>query len=174
MSFNATGGFKRSLSLGNQAEALLQATLKEAGIDSTINSDRRKLKDYDVIATLTDDSTVSFEVKFDMYAAKSGNIAIEFFNSKSSTPSGLTATKADLWCHVITNPMSVWVASVVRLKKFCEEVKPLRTITSGGDNNSCMYLYKQDLICSEVFTRIDDCNNPETLMNLIKSMKGEA
>ena len=170
MSF-AKKGFASSLALGNQGEALLQSTLKLAGISTELNNTKslKLKKEWDVRALFN--GGILLEVKYDMYAAKSGNIAIEFHNSKTASPSGLTATKAHIWCHIITNPMSVWLANVKNLKEFCEQNKPFKTITAGGDNNSCMYLYKQDFILNAVFTRIDE-QQPDFVRTTLENLKG--
>jgi len=163
-----------SLAIGTQGEKLLQNVLEKANLPSILNPAKKmkEKREWDVQATFYNKDTVTFEVKYDLYAAKSGNIAIEFFNSKSGTPSGLTATTADIWCHVITNPMSIWLTSVTSLKKFCEENKPFKTITAGGDDNSCMYLYKQDFILDSIFHRIDDME-PVSIRELINILRSK-
>src|SRR5690606_11840147 len=107
------------------------------------------------------------EVKNDVYSAKSGNVAIEVFNTRQNKASGLTCTKADLWFHVISNV--VYVTTVEELKKFTNEVKPLRTIGSGGDGNAMLMLYKiEDIL--EIFEEISDDNhisNYRVIKNLL-------
>ena len=98
------------------------------------------------------------EVKYDEMQAATGNIAIEVYNSKSDKPSGLSATKADLWCHVLKD--SVWITSVKKLKEFCKEHKPLRRVGAAGDGNASILLYKTEDIL-EIFERIDECSKTQ-------------
>ena len=149
--------FRRDLALGSKGEAYLQAILEKAGWKTELNTDSRKNKDYDIKAC-KDEQAITFEVKYDVYAARSGNIAIEFYNPKICQPSGIDSTKATFWAHIITDPMSVWVAPVAQLKSFLKTTPAFRVITCGGDDNSSMYLYKKEVILSKVFTRIDECD----------------
>ena len=95
------------------------------------------------------------EVKYDEMQAKTGNIAIEIYNPRSGKPSGLTATKASLWCQVLKD--SVWITSVKALRKFCEETTPFKMFSSAGDGNAAILLYKTEDIL-EIFERIDECS----------------
>jgi hypothetical protein len=105
------------------------------------------------------------EVKYDEMQAKTGNIAIEIYNPKSGKPSGLTATKANLWCQVLQD--AVWITSVKTLKKFCEETPPLKMFSSAGDGNAAILLYKTEDIL-EIFERVDSNHDlHETILNLL-------
>jgi hypothetical protein len=147
--------FLNDLSAGQRAEAMVQTILHNAGMQT----ETKKGSAYDILAK-KDNEEFTIEVKFDIYAARSGNIAIEYYNPKSNIPSGLTATQADLWAHIITKPMSVWLTSVKRLKKFVESFPPHRVIDCGGDKNASLYLYKQDIIF-DIFHRIDECDSTD-------------
>ena len=105
------------------------------------------------------------EVKYDEMQAKTGNIAIEIYNPWSGKPSGLTATKATLWCQVLKD--SVWITSVKALRKFCEETTPFKMFSSAGDGNAAILLYKTEDIL-KIFERIDECE-PETMVEIIHS-----
>ncbi len=83
------------------------------------------------------------ESKFDIRSAETGNIAIEFFNSKIGKPSGISSTISDVWFYLLPD-MTKWFASVLTIKQFLVDVKPLRTVYGGGDNNSDMVLYKKE------------------------------
>ena len=106
------------------------------------------------------------EVKYDEMQAKTGNIAIEIYIPKSAKASGLTATKATLWCHVLQG--SVWITSVDKLKKFCEDTPPFKSFNSVGDGNASILLYKTEDIL-KIFERIDECSETE-LNKKINSM----
>tara|TARA_R100000315_G_C5234294_1_gene145562 strand:- start:497 stop:1000 length:504 start_codon:yes stop_codon:yes gene_type:complete len=95
------------------------------------------------------------EVKYDEMQSKTGNIAIEIYNPRSGKPSGLTATKASLWCHVLQD--SIWITSIDELKKFCEDVPPFKSFNSVGDGNASILLYKTEDIL-KIFERIDKCS----------------
>ena len=98
------------------------------------------------------------EVKYDEMQAKTGNIAIEIYNPRSAKPSGLTATKATLWCHVLQD--SIWITSVNKLKRFCEDTPAFKSFNSVGDGNASILLYKTKDILS-IFKRIDGCSKEE-------------
>ena len=66
--------------------------------------------DLSVSQQVTGYEVFTVEVKYDEMQAKTGNIAIEIYNPKSGKPSGLTATKANLWCQVLKD--STWITSV--------------------------------------------------------------
>jgi len=105
------------------------------------------------------------EVKYDEMQAKTGNIAIEIYNSRSGKPSGLTATKATLWCHVLQD--SAWITSVEKLKRFSEDTTPFKSFNSAGDGNASILLYRAEDIL-EIFKRIDKCT-PQKLRKIIES-----
>jgi hypothetical protein len=159
-------GFRRDLALGNQAEAFLQMVLAKHGISSTFN----KTNTYDILATLNK-KNITFETKYDLYCARSGNIAIEFYNPKQGKPSGVGATKAKLWAHIITCPMSLWITSVDRLKDFIEKTPADKIVSCGGDDNSSMYLYKKDIIFDAIFKRVDECSTSE-FMTVLNELLG--
>lgn len=108
------------------------------------------------------------EVKYDEMQSKTGNIAIEIYNPRSGKPSGLTATKATLWCHVLQD--SVWITSVDELKKFCEDTPPFKSFNSVGDGNASILLYKTEHIL-EIFERIDKCPNQEIQQKINSMLK---
>tara|TARA_Y100001938_G_scaffold145199_1_gene221369 strand:+ start:131 stop:628 length:498 start_codon:yes stop_codon:yes gene_type:complete len=103
------------------------------------------------------------EVKYDEMQSKTGNIAIEIYNPRSGKPSGLTATKATLWCQVLQD--SVWITSVKSLRKFCEETPPFKMFSSAGDGNAAILLYKTEVIL-EIFERIDECSKEELIQKI--------
>jgi hypothetical protein len=142
--------FCRDVSAGSIAEEKLKKILQDSGIESKKNED----KDTRAYWDLETSNGIKFEVKYDLYSKRSGNIAIEFWNPKKGTGSGLTSTQADYWAQVLPDD-EVWIAPVLELKKFCEENKPLKTIAAGGDDNSSMYLYRKEDILDVVFKKVD-------------------
>ena len=96
--------------------------------------------DYDI--SVDSEPPVTFEVKHDAMAQKTGNIALEYHNTRKNEPSGFMVTKADLWAHKIGE--QIYVCSVKKLKEFVDTEKPHRFIESGGDGNANLLLYKID------------------------------
>ena len=62
------------------------------------------------------------EVKNDIMAAKTGNIAIEYFNSKKQESSGIDVTKADMWVHIIGG--QIFAIATANLKDFIKNHSP--------------------------------------------------
>ncbi len=151
--------FLKSLDAGNKAEGMVQALLAEHDIDSVSGG---KNAAFDL--QHTQPMSFTSEVKFDIYAARSGNIAIEFYNPKSAKPSGIGITQANLWFHIITKPLSIWVTSVPKLKKYITDNPPHKTVACGGDDNASLYLYRMDKIFADIFHRVD---NNEHLMSVL-------
>lgn len=145
----------KSMRVGEIAEKLLIDTLNEFGYNAKKNGDHSKRYEFDVEATINGE-LVTFEVKFDVMAARTGNIAIEYWNSKKNEPSGLTATKAKYWVHVIEDEEQnklMYITEVVNLIGFIELNKPKRVIEGGGDNNANLYLYQKEEIL-KCFTEV--------------------
>ena len=143
---------RRDLDLGESAENRIISMFNEVGLASEKYAPNKKFSDFDLMSTY-DGSQFTSEIKYDIYAVRSGNIAIEVFNPKKGSPSGLTATKADLWIHITDE---IHVANVSKFKEWVENNKPFRIISAGGDDNATLYLYKKDAIFNqEVFERID-------------------
>lgn len=148
----------RDLSLGSLAEQKVIKILTDSGVECCKNNDKTTRSFWDIETK----EGLKFEVKYDLYSSRSGNIAIEFFNPKSQKPSGLGCTQADFWAHVLPGD-ECWICRVAELKKFCEETKPLKVVT-GGDDNSSMYIFKKDVILA-VFTKVDE-NNIKNVIGL--------
>lgn len=111
------------------------------GFECTDNSEREKMSDYD-IRVVSPEFTI--EVKEDLYSAKSGNVAIEYWNSKSNKPSGITITKANIWCHIIAG--EPFIIKTKTLKDFIDKVKPKRMLTGVGDGNADIMLYDCEVL----------------------------
>lgn len=149
-----------SLRVGKIGEKMVGSLLQRVGVEPTFSTGR--FKDYDVAGTL-DSKNFTIEVKYDLYAEKSGNIAIEIFNVKSGEPSGLMATKADIWAHITDG---VYLTKVNTLKEYVNREVPHKVITCGGDNNSSMLLFREDKIFNDIFIRADELNDKELLNTL--------
>jgi hypothetical protein len=75
--------------------------------------------------------------------------------------------------HVITNPLSIWITSVTKLKEFMDMTPPFKIIACGGDQNASLYLYKQDVIFDAIFKRIDICSKDELVNILLELLSKE-
>ena len=153
--------FLKQLAVGSKAEELVCATLNDANIRCSL--DKTSLIKWDIIGEIkrrNKDRTiktneVTVEVKYDEYENRSGNIAIEVFNTRLNKPSGIMATKAYFWAHVLKNG-EIYLTTTKKLKEYARRRKPHRVIASGGDNNAKLYLYRSEKILNDIFTRIDD------------------
>lgn len=140
--------------LGDKGEFFVQKTLVSNGVDCSINQDKEKRYDYDLVCNVNK-HPFTCEVKFDIMASKTGNIAVETWNSKKNTPSGINITKADIWIFVLVEEgYQAWAISVKNFKKWLENNKPKKIITHGGDKNATLSIFPKDKILPE-FKRID-------------------
>lgn len=153
-------GIQRDLGIGKIAENRVQEILESIGMKCTeVDKINRVLWDISFHLFGNSEKTHTIEVKNDVYALRSGNIAVEMFNPKSAKPSGLSATKADLWVFMVG--AEIWITRTDTLRKFVEDNKPFRIIDSGGDNNAYLYLYKKDAILDTIFHRLDNLEKKE-------------
>lgn len=159
----------QSFNLGNLGEATVIKLFTNNGIEAIKESDLNKKYDHDLVCKV---GTKKFtcEVKYDAMAVKTGNIAIEYWNSKQDKPSGLSVTKADLWAHLIKDGdnIAVFAIKTQKLKDYTENNTPFKVIKSGGDKNSDIKLYKIDSIIKE-FTRLDNLYEKD-IKKVIKSL----
>lgn len=162
-----------SIKIGNIGEKAVIDCLKNNGIECKKNEDVKTRADYDIIFEL-DKKQHTIEVKYDRMAATTGNICIEYQNSATEKDSGIAATKADLWAHIIQDGSNnvIFITSVKRLRKFIADNVPHKQFTKAGDNNSSFYLYKENVILDSIFQRIDIIPK-ENVVKLIKKLLKE-
>lgn len=134
-----------SFAAGEIGESAVIKLLQDKGcvIHKNDGDSRDELARFDFIIEY-DNRKYTAEVKYDMKASFTGNIAIEVYNHKSNYLSGILATQAELW-FLVLQPCYIYVSAVKKLRKFIHEVCP-RKIVEGGDNNSTMFLYKKEII----------------------------
>jgi hypothetical protein len=101
-------------------------------------------------------------------SSKTGNIAVEYFNTRKNSPSGILATTSDFW-FVVLKPLEAWVCLTSSLRDYFHRATPLRVISCGGDNNSAMKLYKKDSILVDIFHRVDTME-PSALVELLSNL----
>ncbi len=141
----------KELDKGKEGESLLTDLLTKAGY--ICEPSPRATVGYDILCKLCP-KEFKVEVKYDVMASKTGNVALEYWNSKSNKASGITATTAHLWCYVIGAEKEVWLTHVDKLKMFMQSAKPVKIIYKGGNKNSDMLIYNKDEFC-KTFDRID-------------------
>lgn len=146
----------KDIKIGEEAEKLVLDIFKLYGIDC-----------HKVIRSAFYDLKIEafglerfIEVKHDIMALKTGNIAIECFNTKQNKPSGITVTKADFWCYVLSD-LSIHIATVQNIKTFMDLNKPKRIVENAGDGNAMICLYPKEQVLDNVFHRIDKLNKDE-------------
>ncbi len=157
-------GFLDDLAVGGFAEDFLGKILRNAGIP-TSKSDAGLSSD--LICNI-DGMDFTVEVKYDRMEAQTGNIAVEYYNSRKCKPSGITSTTSDLWCFVLSKPMAAYITPVARLRAYMKDNKCKRDISNGGDGNAAIKLYPRDNILS-IFTRIDTIPTTE-VVNIVRKI----
>src|SRR5690606_24130971 len=93
------GQIRKDMAVGALGETRVVNLLRALLYDARVNTDKTKRWYYDI--EVGQPPTFTLEVKHDIYAHRSGNIAIEVYNPKSAKPSGIKITQSTLWCHVI-------------------------------------------------------------------------
>lgn len=164
-------GFPKSLGFGKHGEGFVQQVFEKAGIVCCANEDKETRQDYDLVCKIGR-TKFTCEVKFDVMSKHTGNWAIETFNSKSNCPSGLTATKANLWAHILPDGenKTLWITNVKSLIKFCNDVQPLKLVKFGGDKNAVLKIYRHEVI-SVIFERMDILSTDIFCNKIIKMIK---
>lgn len=162
----------KSLALGNTAENFCINTFRSFSIEAEKNSDTKTREFWDLDCVIGK-KKFKVEVKYDVMAQKTGNLAIEFYNSKSLKPSGIDATKAHIWAHVIQDDTNktMWIASVKQMKLFIKDNTPFKTLNDVGDNNACIHLYKDSDMLSVVlhrFETLDETDAAKLVRRLLK------
>ena len=155
--------FRESLKNGQSAEICVGNLYKECGLTIEYNKDAR----FDIVAYNLEGLCFTTEVKFDMYEAKSGNVAIEVYTTKTHRLSGLTNTTSTLWAHVLLNK-EVHLISTNYLRQLVEEIKVEKIVEKGGDNNASLFLFKSSILLP-YFSRIDDIG-PAKRLKLIRRL----
>lgn len=161
--------FRHTIGAGRFGEAYIQKLLEKSHLSCEPNperSNKAKMIEWDLKVNLNG-RPVLIETKFDQMEAKTGNIAIEYYNTKQGKPSGIAATKSDLWAVVLQNPLTAWLANTQVLLHYFKTTKCLRDIACGGDDNAAMKLYARDSILEAVFHRIDDLSSADLVSLLV-------
>jgi hypothetical protein len=160
-----------SYKTGGFAENLVRSLLDVANIPNVKNSASKQtgMIEWDIKIEING-QIFTIEVKFDKMASKTGNLAIEYYNTKSKKPSGILATTSDLWAVVLNEPSSIWLVKTTDLLTFFHNEKPLKDIKYGGDKNASMKIFSKQHILP-IFQRIDSIKSSE-LMSAIAKLLG--
>lgn len=154
-------GFRSDIRTGAEGEGRFAAVAEQSGLQARRNSarSRKALSRFDYrVAVPAHDKTVDVEVKYDVYEARSGNVAVEVGNPRAGTPSGLTATTATVWVFVLKDG-SVWAARVSDVKRAVERASTddgyVRHIPVAGDDNAELHLMRRHPFFDKYFFRLD-------------------
>lgn len=147
----------KSFAIGNNGEKILLDYLNSIQIECGKNTDDAK-HEYDVWCKL-DGFTWTFEVKADVMSMRTGNLAIEFFNSRQKKPSGISATKADFWVLTFGHEMEgLWITKVEMLRDYLSAHKPKKKMHGIGDGNADIMLYPKEKMLKDLFVNISGLN----------------
>jgi len=91
---------------------------------------------YDLHVLPPGKSGFSVEVKWDKRAAETSNLYFEVENTRQRHPSGIAATPADVWCHVIGEGDMALLASVTRMRELLRSRRFKEVRTRAADSNS--------------------------------------
>ena|ERR1700733_10108174 len=116
--------FHKDKAEGNYAEVYILEALHKIGFSDAYQTEG-KFSDYDIIIP---SKNITFEIKNDMMALKTGNIAIEI-EKKDGTPTGITVSKADYWIIFAQN--EIYFLDRLALKDYALK-SDFRTVF-GGD-----------------------------------------
>ena len=155
-------------SLGKAGESFIKNLLEKSGITCE-KSEYDNRYDHD-FACKFGRTKFSIEVKHDKLAFSTGNLAIEIMNTKSNTPSGLTVTKADIWCVVLSDfeNLTAWFVKTDVLRGYVNGNKPVKVVEFGGDKNAKLMLYRVEDILP-LFKQVDTLGE-EDLKKLIRTL----
>lgn len=158
----------KSKATGKLAENRLTHLFTAAG--GEVERPTGKFSAYDMRVKLGEHE-FTVEVKYDVMAVDTGNIAIEFYNPKSMKASGLEVTTADIWAHCVKDGdnIVVFLCPVEILKKYVRNNPPKRVVHYAGDKNADLMLYDMDAILDAIFVRIDTVL-PDKLTSLMGKM----
>ncbi len=159
--------------IGKSGEELVCYTLTKLGFHCELNNVYEKRYDYDITVS-KGKLKFTIEVKYDVMSCKTLNVAIEYHNSRADQPSGINATLADVWAHLIPEKdgsISIYGISVDKLKHYIENTEPHKHIIAGGEKNSNIYIYKMADILPQ-FIRLDTITNPIIMESVFDEMLG--
>lgn len=162
--------FKRTFAEGREGEEAITRALSGVGFTVERAPLREKTRDLDVRGH---GLAFSLEVKRDLWQTRTGNLALEYRNPNTGEPSGVLATRADLFAFVLGGaPYSgVWVARSGSVRSFFFSQPFLKDIHRGGDGNASFRLYRDSHLLS-IFRRLDGITKYDALYVLSFLLRG--
>ena len=129
--------FPTDLITGHIAENLFIDVLATKAVftDFKHNTDKAHLEDYDISYNHNGRYTTA-EVKHDLKSDFTGNLAIEYWNTKQMKHSGINATKADIFVIQIKDRFLVFPTQDLKALAFDSK----RKFKQGSTDNSLLIL----------------------------------
>lgn len=156
--------FRRDLIIGEKAEEKVRELISSSGIKAVKSEERATDITY-----ILDNRIFYAEVKNDILAYKTGNMAIEYSNSKTGLPTGILLTESDIWFVVLGDVWKgceIWVANTKALKNYFHNTKSVKDVEGAGDGNATIRLFRLDKILDSVFNRLDELSPEEVKKTL--------
>ena len=164
-------GIQHDLAIGRVGENLVRKLF--ATQNETILAVPRSTYDVEMINPLSSfvysaksgkPLSLTIEVKYDLYANKSGNIAIEIFNPKTQKDSGLRVTIAQLWAHIIPTATdnNIWITQTNWLRSYIAETSPTKILVNKYQN-ATLKLYPKEKILHDIFVLMTPAKLPQFL-----------
>ena len=130
---NTPEAFQAQLAEGHYNELRVALYYMLAGCHVRIGFDGAR---YDITLISPRGGRRRVEVKWDKRAADTGRLYFEVENTRQRAPSGVMATTADIWCHVLGEGEKALLIDVPSLREFLEAGKFTSVNTQGADSNS--------------------------------------
>lgn len=159
----------KSFGIGLVGEKTTAHIFNQFGYKATIDNQPT----YDI--TCHEKRKFKIEVKYDVMAERTGNIAVEYFNSNKDEPSGVANTTSDMWVFVINDSgnKTVWAISVKKFKEFLSNPdNKHRVFHNAGDGNADLLLYHESVILPH-FTRLDGISNEKEFDKTIRKIMND-
>jgi hypothetical protein len=130
---NTPEEFARQLKEGhyNELRVALHFMLKKCLTRITFVAGR-----YDIEVLQPAGKLFHVEVKWDKRASGTGNLYFEIENTRQRRPSGIAATTADRWCHVLGDGHEAIFIDTPKLRSLLRAGRFKSVSTSGLDSNS--------------------------------------
>lgn len=124
--------FVKDLNIGQKYEKIALEHIKYDSYEIS----KGNFKEYDIL-TYLNGKQITYEVKSDRLAYKSGNICIEY--ECSNKPSGITTTTSDYYIYFVIeqNKYTCYKIPTIKLK---ELIKGCRSVKGGDRYKARMYL----------------------------------
>lgn len=154
--------------MGRLGENLVINYLTLAGIEVKPNENLETRSQYDLECKLGN-KKLKIEVKLDWLSCKTNRLAIEYENTKTGQPSGISITTAELWALVVKDETN-WVVFFCKTERLREYIKnnKARVFIGAGDGNANLLLFPIAEILT-IFKRIDNVD-AKLIPNILKGL----